>query len=317
MIIKKYNQFIFEDKLGDWLLPLYKDDEYVRNIVDRFIGEIPPDISLPNAVGLLSDWEKKEIEKLVNDYQANGIVEKEPVVKFSTETESLVEAVDLTPGGKGAFTSFLKVMTALGQKDVVPDFSICPKDFLLFYRSTHIETNTAKAVMARYSSLSRFVDDIDYTNNDILLYFGLKCDSSIEFGTMSENELTKFGNFKINASVIKWITTLDLKSAFSLKKELVNLTNTDISTLCSIKNDMLQYSPGQYDTTMPITLTDKILSFGYQNVGQWDNGSLDSGEFENIKSNFISWISTKKWSDKVLISVKPISQWLYIHIKLK
>lgn len=317
MIIKKYNQFIFEDKLGDWLLPLYKDDEYVRNIVDRFIGETPPDISLSNAVGLLGDWDKREIEKLVKDYQTNGVCEKEPVVKFSTETEPITEAVDLTPGGKGAFTSFLKVMTALGQKDVVPDFSISPKDFLLFYRSSHIETNTVKAVIARYSSLSRFVDNVDYTNNETILYFGLKCDSSIEFGTMSEDVLTSFGSFKVNTSAIKWITTLDLKSAFSLKKELVNLTNTDISTLCSIKNDMIEYSPGQYDTTMPITLTDKILSFGYQGVGKWDNGSLDSGEFENLKSNFVSWVSTKKWSDKVLISVKALSQWLYIHVKLK
>ena len=37
----------------------------------------------------------------------------------------------------------------------------------------------------------------------------------------------------------------------------------------------------------------------------------------NIKNNFTTWLLTKKWGSKVLISVKPNSFWLYLHLKLK
>jgi hypothetical protein len=37
----------------------------------------------------------------------------------------------------------------------------------------------------------------------------------------------------------------------------------------------------------------------------------------NIKNNFTTWVMTKRWGGKVLISVKPTSYYVYIHIKLK
>lgn len=315
MFIKNYRLFLENQKFA-WIVPLYREDEYIRNIVNRFIADVPTDVSLANSIGLLDEHTQKEIVSLIKKYQDEGIQEKEPVVSASTDTESLNEA-ELTPGGKGAFTSFLKVMTALGQKDVIPDFSACPDDFLLFYVSSTIETSTVKGVVARYASLSRFTDEVDYTSNETVLYFGVRCDNNIEFGTMNENTKNVFGKFKINASVIRWITTLDLKSAFSLKKEIVNLTASDISTLCSIKRDMIEYNPGSHESKMDPTLTDKVISFGYQGLGKWDDAQLGPGEIDNIKSNFVSWVMSKKWSDKVLISVKAGSNWVYMHIKLK
>ena len=317
MKIKKYIDFINEDvqTLGTRVESLYDSDDYVKNIVNRFLGEIPSDVRLSNAVNLLSEDEQDEMKSLLDDYESNGIQDKEPIVAFSTEIEPLTES-EITPGGKGAFTSFLKVMTALGQKDVVADFELCPSDFLLYYPTTLIETKTTKAVLGRYRSLARFVEDVDYTQNEMRLYFAIRCDGELEYGAQGE-ERSRFGGFRLTKSSIKWINTLELKSAFSLKKELVNLTSKDITTIGNIKSDMLTYEPGYFEERMSPTLADKILSFGFKGVGRWDNGVLDQGELDNLKSNFVSWILGKKWGDKVLLSVKASSYWLYIHLKMK
>ena len=64
-------------------------------------------------------------------------------------------------------------------------------------------------------------------------------------------------------------------------------------------------------------LKDRVLSFGYQGIGKWDNGKLDESELANLKGNFVTWLLNKSWGSKFLISVKASSYWLYIHIKLK
>ena len=317
MKIKKYIDFINEDvqTLGTRVESLYDGDDYVKNIVNRFLGEIPSDVRLSNAVNLLSEDEQDEMKSLLDDYESNGIQDKEPIVAFSTDIEPLTES-EITPGGKGAFTSFLKVMTALGQKDVAPDMENCPEDFILFYPSIMMETKVVKAVLGRYRSLARFVEDVDYTQNELRLYFGLRCDGDVEYGAVAE-ERSRFGGFRLTQSVIKWINTLELKSLFSFKKELVNLNQKDVLTLGDIKTDMSTYDPGYSEGTMCPTLTDRVISFGFKGVGRWDNGILDEGELQNLKSNFVAWMMPRKWSQKVLISVKASSYWLYIHLKLK
>lgn len=315
MVIKRYSQFINENALGARVESLYDGDDYVKNIVNRFIGDVKPDVRLSNAINILDEETQKEIAYLLDEYEANGIQDKEPVVKFSTDVEPLTES-EVTPGGKGAFTSFLKVMTALGQKDVVPDFENCPQDFILYYPSVELETDTVKSVLGRYKSLSRFVDDVDYTQNQLRLYFGVTSGGEMEYGSVTDQR-SRFGSFRLTNSAIKWINTLDLKSLFVFKKELVNLTNKDLQTIGTIKKDLSSYSPGYSEATMCPTISDRIMSFGFKGVGRWDNGVLDQGELDNIKNNFVSWVMGRKWADKVLISVKASSYWLYIHVKLK
>ena len=80
---------------------------------------------------------------------------------------------------------------------------------------------------------------------------------------------------------------------------------------------MKTFQPGYHEKKMAPMMKDKVISFGYYGIGRWDNGKLDEGEFMNIKTNFTNWLPSKKWGSKVLISVKPQSFWLYIHLKLK
>jgi hypothetical protein len=314
--IKRYLEFLSESEeqsLGQWIESVY-DDEYVKNIVSRYVGEFGTDIRLSNAVNLLDDNQKAEMRQLIEDYLENGIEDKEPTIMVSTDIEPLTEA-DSAMGGKGVFTSFLKTLTALGQRDIAS--GECPDDFLLFYASPKLETQQVKQVFFRFRSLRDFVDDVKYTENELVLYYGLKCDGKIEYGAKYEEGLVPFGGFKLNQSARKWINSLELKALFPFKKELVNLTVEDLMTLGSIKSDMSAYSPGYTEGKAPVSLSDRIITFGYQGVGRWDNGKLDQGEYDNLKSNFVNWMSGRKWAGKVLISLKAGSYWLWIHIKLK
>lgn len=318
-MIKKYLEFISEDfnssnSLGEWVESLY-DDEYIKNLVARYTQEIDPSVRLANAINILKEDDKKELKSQVEYYLQHGIEEKEPQFTVSTDLEQLTES-EVSVAGKGIFTSFLKCLTSLGQKEKEPDWNLCPENFLLFYYFPILESNIVKQIFTRFKSLTYYLDLIDYQKNETNLYFGIRCDGLFEYGLHYET-LTPIGQFKLSKSVLKWICQLESKSASSLKKQLVNLTYQDIITFGSIKNDMKIFIPGYHEKKMKPVMNDRVMSFGYFGVGKWDNGKLDEGELNNIKSNFTSFVLSKKWGDKVLMSIKPESFWLKIHIKLK
>ena len=147
---------------------------------------------------------------------------------FDTEIVS-----SLVIAGKSIFSSFLKSLTALGQKEKQPNLDKCPSQFLLFYFYDNLYANDVKSIFNRFKSLNRFVNLIDYGKNEVSLYFGIKCDGTLEYGIAYER-LHKMGGFKLSASTIKWIIQLDSKSAASLKKEIVNLSYQDILLLGKI-----------------------------------------------------------------------------------
>jgi hypothetical protein len=334
MLIKKYLDFIKEssddfNSIGEWIESL-SSDEYVMNIVNRYINDdeklyggddIDPTIRLSNAINLLDDRTKEEIKNQIDDYLSKGIEEKEPVILPSTDTEELLgESVqaqsEITVAGKGIFQSFLKSLTALGLKESQPDWNLCPEDFLLYYHFPNLEAESVKQIFSRFKSLERYLHLIDYGKNEVDLYFGLNCLGQFEYGIQYEQRFP-IGQFKLSQSVVKWILSLESKSAQSLKKEIVNLSYSDIFTLGKIKLDMKSYTPGYFEKKLNPMLRDRVITFGFYGVGRWDNGKLDEGEYQNIKQNFTNWLMSKKWGSKILISVKPESFWVYFHIKLK
>ena len=318
-MIKRYLEFIKEDfngfnSLGEWVESLM-DDEYVRNIVARYTKDSDASIDLSNAINILDDKTKQEIKAQIDHYLENGIEEKEPQFLVSTDLEPLTES-EITVAGKGIFISFLKSLTSLGQKEIQPSWEKCPDGFLLFYHYPNLQSEDVKQVFSRFKSLTRYLDMVDYQKNETDLYFGIKCDGNFEYG-VHYDVLKPIGQFRLSQSVIKWICQIESKSASSLKKELVNLTLADVITLGKIKTDMLTFSPGYHEKKLSPMLKDRVISFGYFGVGRWDNGKIDEGELMNVKNNFTTWLLTKRWGSKVLISVKPNSFWLYLHLKLK
>lgn len=321
-MIKRYLEFISESNLsdfnsiGDWIESL-SNDPYIINIVSRYTNEIDPDIKISNAVNLLDTKTQMEIRGQVERYLEFGIEEKKPRIITSTETEELLESTtEISASGRGVFTSFLKSLTALGQKENLPNWEKTPDDFLLYYFFPNLNSEDVKLVFNRFKSLKRYESIVSYDQNFVNLYFGLKVDGKFEYGINYENNLP-IGQFQISKSVIKWILSIESKSAQSLKKELVNLSYSDIVLLGRIKMDMMNFNPGYHEKKLVPQLKDRVISFGYYGVGKWDNGKLDEGELMNIKNNFTTFVVSKKWGGKVLISVKPNSFWLYLHIKLK
>jgi hypothetical protein len=318
-MIKRYLEFIKEDfngfnTLGEWIESLV-NDEYVRNIVARYTKDSDHSVDLSNAINILDDKTKQEIKAQIDHYLENGIEEKEPQFLVSTDLEPLTES-EITVVGKGIFISFLKSLTSLGQKEIQPSWEKCPDGFLLFYHYPNLQSEDVKQVFSRFKSLTRYLDMVDYQKNETDLYFGIKCDGNFEYG-VHYDVLKPIGQFRLSQSVIKWICQIESKSASSLKKELVNLTLTDVITLGKIKTDMLTFNPGYHEKKLSPMLKDRVISFGYFGVGRWDNGKIDEGELMNVKNNFTTWLLTKRWGSKVLISVKPNSFWLYLHLKLK
>ena len=318
-MIKKYLEFIKEDfngfnTLGEWVESLM-NDEYIRNIVARYTKDSDASIDLSNAINILDERIQSEIKYQIEEYLQNGIEEKEPQFSTSTDLEPLTES-EITVAGKGIFISFLKSLTSLGQKEILPNWEKCPDDFILYYYYPNLQSEHVKQIFSRFKSLSRYLDHVDYQKNEVDLYFGVKCDGNFEYGLHYDTP-TPIGQFKLSQTVIKWICQIESKSASSLKKELVNLTLGDIITLGKIKTDMLTFNPGYHEKRLSPVLKDRIFSFGYFGLGRWDNGKLDEGELMNVKNNFTTWLLNKKWGSKVLISVKPMSFWVYLHIKLK
>ena len=319
MKIKNYIQFIKESQddfhsLGEWVESLI-DDEYIKNIISRYTKDINPDINLSNAINILDVKIQNDIRQQIENYISNGIEDKDPVIAASTDTEELMES-ESTTAGKGIFSSFMKSITALGYKDMKPNWEKCPSEYLIFYYYKDVDSASVKQIFERFKSLVRYSGMIDYGKNEVSLYYGIKCDGTFEYG-ISYDKLEKIGHFKLSQSIVKWIVSMDLISISSLKKELVNLTYSDISTLGKIKIDMEKFSPGYFEKKSYPVLQDKIISFGYYGIGKWEDGKLDQTQYLSIKNKFTSWVLSKKWGSKVLVSVKPESFWLYIHLKLK
>jgi hypothetical protein len=320
-MIKKYLQFIKEDingfdTLGEWIESLI-DDDYIKNIVSRFTKDSDISINLSNAINILDDNEKDDIKHQIEDYLRNGIQDKTPSIIASTDLEDINESVDLTISGKGVFSSFLKSLTALGKKDTKEDWEKCPEDFLFYYSYVDINSDDVKQVFSRFKSLKYYMDNIDYQHNDCTLYFGIRTTTELEYGIKYDDELKPFGRFKLNNSAIKWLRNLESKSAFSIKKELVNLNFKDLLILGKIKNDMKDFNPGYHEKRLIPMIKDGIIIFGYYGLGNWNNGIIDSKELESLKNNFNTWILSKKWGNLVLSNIKTKSFWIYLSLKLK
>lgn len=311
----KYLEFLKEkdnNNIGEWVESIY-DDYYVKNIVNRFIGDIKPNIRLANAINLLEDRQKLDIKNQIDKYLENGIEDKKPDVLASA---SIDESVEVTNAGKSIFTSFLKSVTALGLKEKGPNIERCPSQFLLFYFYENLSAEDVKAIFSRFKSLSRYLELVDYGKNETSLYFGLKCDGTLEYG-IAYDRLNPIGQFKLSNSVVKWLISLESKSAANFKKEIVNLTYNDIILLGKIKMDMKEFRPGYFEKDSKPTINDKVITFGYYGVGKWSNGKMDDADFVEVKNNFTQWILSKKWGSKVLVNVKAQSFWLYLNIKIK
>jgi len=208
----------------------------------------------------------------------------------------------------------MKCLTALGFKDNTPEPNDIPSEFLIFFKFSGVESSKVQSVFNRFKSLSGI--EIDYSQPNMGLYFGIKCNDQFEYGYYYDN-LIPIGQFYLNSSSLNSLKLSDLKSMSGLKKVILNLNFNDIKLMNKIKIEMNDFQPGYFKQKKTPEINDRVIKFGYYGVGKWDNGRLDDGELMNIKSNIKSFLSKYKWSEKIQISVVPDEFWVYINIKLK
>jgi len=315
-MIKKYIQFVKESfsnenkSLGEYIEGLSLNDDYIKMIVGQMTGEIDPSIKMSNAINILDDLKKVELLKRVENY-ING-------VEGETKISTTVDLNDIQPiseaYGKGVLGTFFKCLTALGFKENSHQTSEIPSEFLIYFKLTGVESSKIESVFKRFKSLSSI--KIDYTHPTMGLYFGIKCDGLFEYGYYYD-ELVPIGQFKLTKSIYNQIKISDLKSTSGLKKILVNLSFENILLMSKLKTEMDKFNPGYFDQKMVPVINDKTITFGYYGYGKWNNGQLDESDLELIKSNLKKFLSTYKWSEKILISLRPNKFWTYIQIKLK
>jgi hypothetical protein len=313
-MIKKYNDFIQESfnqeehhSLGEYIEELSIDDQYIQMLIGEYTKEVDASISVSNAINVLDDMYKVELLKRVENH-LNG-VEGELSVGTSTPVDLLEESY-----GKNVLTTFMKCLTALGFKDNTPESKEVPSEFLLFFKFSGIDSSKIELVFKRFKSLQSI--QIDYSQPQMGLYFGIRNDGQFEYGYYYD-ELISIGQFKLNKSAFNSLKLSDLKATSGLKKLLVNLNLEDVILMGKIKLEMDNFNPGYFEQKMVPVLNDRIMTFGFYGVGKWDNGQLDEGELMNLKGNLRTFLSKYKWSEKIQISVVPSKFWVYINIKLK
>jgi hypothetical protein len=320
-MIKKYLEFIKEDfegfnSVGEYIEDLAKDDEYALNIISQYTKDIDLTIRLANAINLLDKSTQDFIIKMIQDNKNGTGEQKDPVVTAHTDA-NLLEANEISQSGKFLFKCFLKVLTALGQKDISPKWGMTPDDYLIYFLGTSLEVEFVKSVMGRYTQFGNAVGSIEYTNNDCQLYFGIKTDLSFSYGIVTEDRIIPIGVFKISKGVFNWMVILDSPSSHNLKKELISMDFNRLLLCGKVKEEMKRFNPGESQHKMKPIISSGVITFGYYGIGNWSNGQMNADDLSSIKNSFMSFLSKYKWSDKVQISVTANQFWLYLNIKIK
>lgn len=319
-MIKRYFDFISEnqdnfDTIGEYIENLSKDDEYALNIISQYTQDIDPTIRLANAINLLDKHTQDFILKMILDHKLDKEEQKEPVV--TAYTDANLSESNTTLGGKNLLKCFLRVITALGQKNIQPDFKNTPESFITIFKTPLISVEDIKSVMSRYQYFAQFLNNLDYTQNESQIYYGITTNLNFQYGLLNEEQILPFGEFKLTKGIINYLLTLDSPSIINFKKFLINLDLNKLVLISKIKNEMKNFRPGQSQHKSSPVINGDILTFGYYGIGKWDNGKMDESEIENIKQNFRSFLIPFKWSDKVQISVTSNDFWLYLNFKLK
>ncbi|NBO23026.1 hypothetical protein EBU94_06785 [bacterium] len=317
-MIKRYLEFINEsieeiekdyNSFGEWVEKLAQKDDYILNMVSDHIKDFDPTIRIANAVNLLDESTKEFIYDMITKYQEEeqGDISVDTYVPLKENVDS-----KKTPeSGKNMFKSFLKVLTALGYKDIKPVWEKMPDSFLTLFKSPMMDIKNLKEVFVRYKFFDEFLNKINYSNNECLLYFGIKNDLVFEYGLSSETERVVIGKFPINQSTINWILLLDSSSSANLKRMMVGYNYKNIQVISKLRSKVNAYKKPEY-----FTIEDDIVRLGFYGEGKWDSGKMDPSSLEAFKQEFIQFMIKSKLSNNFKMNVTTDKFWVYVNLKI-
>jgi hypothetical protein len=316
MKIKKFTNFVAEnfkgyDSLAEYIEYLAKNNDYAKNVISEYTKGLDPSVRVASIINTLDEDTQKIILKKIQQENAPS----EPV-EVTPSTYLRYDESNQT-GGKNIFKCFLKVTSALGQKNCEVNWQRVPDDYLILYITDSLDVEQTKNVMSRYLYFDKFIKSYTSQTANLNLYYGIKSDMNVDYGIVMDGKQIPLGQFLLTHGTYNFILTLDLKSAQNLKKFLVSLDLNRLNILSKIKSTMKDYFPGDSDSKIKPTIQNEIISYGFQGLGKWDNDRLDQGEIENIKNNFRQFIIQYRWSENIQFNVSVVENWVFINLKIK
>lgn len=305
-MILRWDNFIIESTFkecctesgtfGRWVEKQVEGNEYLSSIISPFITNIDPDIRLANAVDLLSEFDQKQIHLMI-----------------TSEKEKKNENVsDANLGGKNIFKSFLKAAHSLGIGELDKKTSA---DHIIYYESNSVNDDLLLQSFTRFRSL-QILYKKTIENQECRLFFGVDLSLNFTYGVYTVSGKVILGSFKFNKSSFDWIKSLGLSIISKFKMDIIELNWEDFSLLVKIAKFMQNYPLGD-KSKFNLVWSNYILTFSYYGVSKWDNGVLDSGEYENIKTNLKTRLSSESWSKRILVNVNADDFYIRINFKLK
>lgn len=318
-MIKNYLEFISESFKGyssksQYIANKARDCEYTRHLVGEYTKDINPNVDVESGINTLDEHTQDLIIKMIDDFETNKRYSDEVVV---TPHTSIKYNESNQIGGKNLFSCFLKVVSALGQKDCEINWKYTPEEYIGLFLSDAIDLEEMKGVFSRYLYFDDYIKTQQINSKVGKLYWGVKTDMNIVYGVLLDGKQSQLGTFPLTQGNYNYIMTLNLKSATNLKKLLVPLELSKLSVLTKIKEVMKDFFPGQSDSKLNPSINGDIISYGFENLGKWDNGQIDINELENIKNNLRTHLMQYKWSDKIQFNIIPSDNWIFINIKIK
>jgi hypothetical protein len=309
-MITSFSDFLSESKydevakshgtIGRWIEKEIGDNPYLRQVTAPFLTGIDPTIRLANAIDMLNDFDKKQVF--------------DTVVRAKSKTnESVREGIEpQLAGGKNVFKSFLKCITSLGLSSVK---KVSTTGFLIRYETHECADDLVQQSMDRFRSLST-IHRTQPSGQNVRLFFGIDHQLILTYGITNPSGTSAVGSFAITKGVMSWIQSLQSKSVSSLKADLFDLHWDDLLLLKKIYKFMSEYPIGKKDS-MQVLFDSGALCFSYYGVSRWDNGVIDPGEHENLKTNLKTRLSTVPWYDRILVKVSAQNFSISICFKLK
>jgi hypothetical protein len=314
-IVKNYQSFIRENKTtAEKIVDLVEDDSYSKTLITQYCSEFDSSIDLLSALSLLTTKKQETILNLIKKYKFKKTID-DSIVNTHTDLNLLESNSPLA--GKNLFTCFLKVLSALGQKNISTDWNLTPDDFLFYFISEELDYLDIRMVFSRFKYLDLSFNNVSKSNQTACLYYGIKTDMTIEYGVNFKGVEQKIGHFNLSEDNLNSLIGSNFLALSQFKLIFTKIDYRKLKLLSKIKQELLNFKPGFFEQKSKPVIKDGIITFAYFGVGTWDNGFMDNNEYENVKTNLRNFLVQFSWIEQIKMSVVTKDLWIYINLKPK
>jgi hypothetical protein len=313
--IKSYLDFLKEDNndLAEEIISLAEGDSYAQTLISKYCKEFDTSVDAYSIISILDKNLQKEILQKIKEYKSKK--EEDPEVFANTDL-NLLESNSVT-AGKNLFSCFLKMLTALGCKNIQANHELTPSEYLVYLVTNDLNYLDIRMVSARFKYLDMIILDMQTSTQVAKLYYGLKNDMKIEYGLTFQETTHKIGEFNFKKETFDSLINSTFLSLYNFKKSLNHFGFEKLKIFGKIKKSMNSFNPGYHENKSKPTIDGDIMTLGYYGIGRWDDGYMDHNEIQSVKNNLKHYLIQFPWSENIQLSIVAKEYWLYINIKLK